>query len=243
MNNSKTLTIFFPCYNDSKTIGKLVKEALRVAKTLVKDYEVLVIDDGSTDNSRKILQELAKKEKHFRLIVHPKNRGYGGALRTGFKEAKGDLIFYTDGDGQYDVAELPLLFSLLTSDISFVNGIKMERKDPTYRIFIGNLYNFFVRWAFWLPVYDTDCDFRLIRKSLLNKFDLNKNTGCICVELVKKSHRAKAVFRQVSVHHFERPFGKSQFFKPKRIFLTLIELSGLWLEIMVIDKFLKQSHK
>lgn len=231
-----SISAFFPCYNDSKTITKLVEDTLTILKKLTDDYEVIVIDDGSADNSVELLKKLTKKHKHFKLIEHKKNRGYGGALKTGFATASKDLIFYTDGDGQYDVKELPILFSLMSPDVDFVNGIKMTRQDAHYRIVIGNFYSMVVRWMFWLPIADVDCDFRLIRKSIIKKINLTSNSGSICVELVKKSHRANANFRQVSVHHLKREWGQSQFFVPKRLLSTFWELGNLWIKLMIIDR-------
>lgn len=235
----RSLTIFFPCYNDKGSIGKLIKAAEKVAKGLTKNYEIIVVDDYSTDGSRNILRNLVKKNRHLKLIFHEKNLGYGGALRSGFANASKEFIFYTDGDGQYDINELPILANLMTADVNFINGIKMTRHDPNFRILIGNLYSFFARWVFWLPVYDVDCDFRLTRKSLIERINLKKNSGSICIELVKKAQRSGAKFRQVSVHHYERRWGESQFFQTKRILSTLFEVMTLWLDLMVRQKFFK----
>lgn len=235
------VSIFFPCYNDAKSIRKLVENAFSTIKKYTKRYEVIVVNDASTDNSQIVLKKLAQKYKRLRLISHPQNLGYGGALRSGFQAARYQLIFYTDGDGQYDVRELPLLLSLITKDCDFINGIKMTRHDPTYRVVIGNLYSFMTRWLFWIPIYDIDCDFRLIKKSLLEKIDLKSSSGSICIELVKKAQRVGAKFRQVSVHHLERRFGVSQFFRLDRILLTFGELTKLWIQLMIIDKLLKKA--
>ena len=232
-----SISVFFPCYNDAKSISKLVRDSFLILKKITPDYEVIVVDDGSTDSSRQVLRKLALVHTKLKLVFHEKNLGYGGALRTGFKTATKELVFYTDGDGQYDVRELPILLSLMTKDVDFTNGIKMSRNDPTYRIFIGNLYSFIARWLFFLPTYDVDCDFRLIRRSLLKKFQLRSNSGSICVELVKKAQRAGARFRQVSIHHRERKWGQSQFFRIDRILTTFFELGRLWIKLMVIDKF------
>lgn len=234
-----SLSIFFPCYNDVKSIGRLVENANTLAKKYTDKYEVIVVDDASKDSSKEVLQRIAKKYHHLRLIFHEKNVGYGGALRTGFKSSRYELVFYTDGDGQYDVKELPLLLSLMSKDVDFINGIKMSRHDPTYRIVLGNIYSFLTRWLFWVPIYDIDCDFRLIRKSLLKRINLQSNSGAICIELVKKSQRAGAKFRQVSVHHLERKFGISQFFRANRILQTLMEIIILWMNLMVLDKLSK----
>jgi len=146
-------------------------------------------------------------------------------------------VFYTDGDGQYDVGELPILFMLLTSDTHFVNGMKMTRQDPPYRVFIGNLHRFITRWLFWLPITDVDCDFRLIRRSVLQQITLHSNSGSICVELVKQADRAGAQFREVSIHHYARRSGVSEFFTPRRILATYADLAVMWVELMVAPGF------
>jgi len=231
-NKTHGISMFFPCYNDSKSIGKLVENSFSTLAKITENHEVIVIDDGSQDNSREVLKRLQKKYNKLKLVFHEQNKGYGGALKSGFAKSTKDLVFYTDGDGQYDVNELPLLLSLMTNDVNFVNGIKMDRKDPTYRIIFGNAYSLIARWFFWLPIYDVDCDFRLIRSSLLKKV----NSGSICVELVKKAQRAGGKFRQISVHHYERRWGESQFFRIDRLFSTFKELSLLWFKIMVISR-------
>ena len=235
-----SISVFFPCYNDSKTIGKLVSDTFLIVKKLTNDNEVIVIDDGSTDSSRKLLKSLTKKYRKLKLVFHPKNQGYGGALRTGFKTSTKDLIFYTDGDGQYDVRELPILWQIMSPDVDFVNGIKMTRSYSANRIIVGKLYSFLARWLFLLPIYDIDCDFRLIRKKTIEKIKLISSSGCICVELVKKSQVTGAKFREVSIHHYKRHWGRSQFFVPKHISSTILELLRLWLKLMVLDNIFKK---
>jgi len=234
--NNPSISVFFPCYNDAKSIKKLVEQSFTILKSLTRIYEVIVIDDGSTDNSRQVLEDLTKRYKKLKLIFHQKNLGYGGALKSGFKAAKYKLIFYTDGDGQYDVRELLILVSLMSKDVNFINGIKLTRSDTTYRVVIGNLYSFLARWLFWLPIVDVDCDFRLIRKDLITKLDLKSNSGSICVELVKKAQRSGGKFRQVSVNHLKRRFGHSQFFRPKHLLTTFFELFRLWFKLMVLRR-------
>lgn len=226
------LTVFFPCYNDRHTIGRLVGDAYATIKRLGYTPEVIVIDDGSTDGSRKLLATLATRHTWLRVIFHEKNEGYGAVLRDGLRAAKGDLVFYTDGDGQYDVAELKHLVALMDDDTSFVNGIKEERHDPLERVVLGNMYTFVARWLFWLPIIDVDCDFRLIRKSVAKKIKLTTTSGAVCIELVKKAERAGAVFRQVTVHHHPRRFGSSQFFRLGRVLKTLYELGLLWWQLI-----------
>ena len=231
-----SISAFFPCYNDATTIGDLVLQADRELRALSDDHEIIVVNDGSRDESASVLAALRARVERLRVVTHETNRGYGAALRSGFAHATKDLVFYTDGDGQYDVSELPILLMLLTDDTHFVNGMKMTRQDPPHRVFIGNLHRFVTRWSFWLPITDVDCDFRLIRRSILDKLTLRSNSGSICVELVKQAQRAGAQFREVSVHHYARRSGVSEFFTPRRILDTYVDLAIMWVELMVANR-------
>ena len=229
----KSLSIFFPCYNDKGTIDSMVLKSKETAKTLTDDYEIIVIDDGSTDGSRDLLLELRDKVPELRLIFHEKNKGYGGVLKTGFKTALKDLVFYTDGDAQYDVKELPLLWERMDHDIDVVNGYKLKRSDPLHRIIIGEVYKGVMRFVFQLPIRDPDCDFRLIRRRVFDKIVLTRNSGTVIIELVKKIQQAGFTFAQVGVHHYERVYGTSQFFSFKRVAETLWQLIFLWVKLML----------
>lgn len=236
MRLNPSISVFFPCYNDSHSIAQLVVDAFATLKKITTQFEVIVIDDGSTDNSANVLKNLVKKYRQLKVIYHRKNKGYGGALQTGFRTARYEWIFYTDGDGQYDVKNLPLLFQLASDNVDFINGIKISRTDPTYRVISGNIYSFFVRWFFWTPIHDIDCDFRLIRKKIIKKLTLKSTSGSICIELVKKAQRAGARFQEAGVSHFERRWGNSQFFQPKRILHTFGELFILWINLMLFKR-------
>ena len=231
-----SISAFFPCYNDEQTIASLVREADTQLRCATGDYEIIVVNDGSRDGSARVLADLTQEVPQLKVVTHEVNRGYGGALRSGFAAATKDLVFYTDGDGQYDVKEIPIMLALLVDDTDFVNGMKMARSDPSYRVFVGNLHKFVTRWAFWLPIDDVDCDYRLIRRSLLAHVELHSNSGSICVELVKQAQRAGARFRQVSVRHYSRQFGTSQFFRPGRILRTYADLARMWMELMVLRR-------
>jgi len=156
-----SITAFFPCYNDAGTIASVVIVADRTLCTLADDYEIIVGNDASTDNSADILSELQRHYPALRVLQHPANRGYGGNLRSMFAEATKDLIFYTDGDAQYDPAELAKLYANLAPDVDVVQGWKIERHDPLHRKIIGRVYHHFVRWWFGLHLKDVDCGFRI----------------------------------------------------------------------------------
>lgn len=219
----KSISVFFPVFNDQETIGALTAKALAVLPTLTDDYEVLLIDDGSTDASAKVADDLALNLQHVRVIHHPSNQGYGAVLRTGFRNAAKEFIFYTDGDGQYDVGELALLVPMMNDDVDVVNGYKLERHDNRRRKASGAIYNRLAHFIFRLPIRDVDCDFRLVRRSAIDRIHLGLSSGAICVELVGKLNSAGCTFREVPVHHYPRPHGKSQFFTPRRVARTLFD--------------------
>src|SRR5665213_2675031 len=180
------LSVFFPAFNDSGTIASMVIGAVKAASALTPDYEVIVVNDGSADATADIADELARTYSHVRVVHHPKNRGYGGALQTGFRSATKELIFYTDGDAQYNPAELAVLWARVLPDADMVNGYKIRRADPLHRIVIGRLYHHFVSRLFGLRVRDVDCDFRLMRRSIFERINLEKTSGVICLEMMKK---------------------------------------------------------
>ena len=232
-----SISAFFPCYNDAQTIALLVLGVEEQLRNLTDDYEIVVVNDGSTDDSAAVLRSVSARVAALRVVTHEVNRGYGAALRSGFAAATKDLVFYTDGDGQYGVDELPVLLMLMTADTDFVNGMKMTRQDAPHRVFIGNLHRFVTRWLFWLPISDVDCDFRLVRRRIIDTIELHSSSGSICVELVKRAQRAGAQFREVSVHHYARQWGESQFFRPMRILRTYLDLARMWVELMVTVRF------
>lgn len=227
------ISVFFPCYNDAGTIASMVELATLTCKKLTSDFEVIVVDDGSTDKSREILRELTAKNHNLRLVFHERNRGYGGALISGFGKAKGELVFYTDGDFQYDVSELELLVDKLSPKVDIVQGYKIKRHDPWYRIVIGDIYNFSVKLAFGLKIRDVDCDFRLIRRRVFDSVKLVHQSGVITVEMVKKFQDAGFVAAQVPVSHFWRSYGRSQFFNFRRIWCVGVELYQLWRDLVL----------
>lgn len=233
----EAISVFFPCYNDEPSIGRMVEVAIAtLARVGVTDAEVIVVNDGSTDGSGAMLAELAKRQPLLRVVTHERNRGYGGALLSGFGAATRQWVFYTDGDGQFDPAELELLVLHASDDVDVVQGFKIRRADGPLRTVIGRVYHRFVSFFFGLKIRDTDCDFRLIRHATLDRVQLVHTTGVICVELVRKLQDAGARFTEVGVHHYRRVHGKSEFFRVGAIVRTLWGLAGLWVQLVVLRR-------
>jgi glycosyltransferase involved in cell wall biosynthesis len=236
------LSIFFPAYNDSGTIASLVITALRTARRLTPDHEVIVVNDGSKDGTAEILEELASIYPQVRVVHHETNRGYGGALRTGFATATRELVFYTDGDAQYDPAEMEGLWRRFDQNVDLVNGYKISRSDPLHRILIGRLYHHIVKILFRLTVRDVDCDFRMMRRSIFDRVHLEKNSGVICLEMMKKITDAGFRIAEVPVHHYHRAYGKSQFFNFRRLYRTAVDVMKLWYSLVVRRDHLKSAE-
>lgn len=234
--NASGITVFFPAFNDARTIVQLAHDALEVLPTLTSDYEVLVVNDGSTDNTRNLLDELAASEPRVRVIHHARNLGYGAALKTGFENSRKDLVFYTDGDAQYEVRQIAHLYALLTEEVDIVNGYKKKRGDHAGRKVMGALYNQAARLLFRLPIQDVDCDFRLLRREILRDVELTSTSGAICVELIYKLKKARATFAQTPIDHFPRPHGSSQFFTPPRVFRTAVDFLRLWMRLVLTPR-------
>jgi len=200
-----SISAFFPAYNDGGTIPSMVLTALMTLRRLSDDYEVVVVNDGSSDYTPDVL--------------------------AGFRSATKELVFYTDGDAQYDPRELERLYEVWGDDVDFVNGYKISRSDPLHRIVIGRLYHWIVKLAFGLRLRDVDCDFRLMRRSIFDTVELKSDSGVICVELMKKVQDAGFRIAEVPVHHYHRAYGKSQFFNFRRLWRTGKQLLTLWWEL------------
>ena len=237
------LTVFFPAYNDSGTIASLVITALQTARALTPDFEVIVVDDGSADATAQIADELARTYPEVKVVHHGRNRGYGGALQSGFKAATRDLVFYTDGDAQYDPSEMTRLWEALDDSVDLVNGYKISRSDPLHRIVIGRVYHHTVKLLFGLNVRDVDCDFRLLRRSIFEQVSLEKTSGVICLEMMKKIQDAGFHIAEVPVHHYHRAHGKSQFFNFRRLFKTAIDVAKLWVALVVRREHLRAQPR
>jgi glycosyltransferase involved in cell wall biosynthesis len=227
------LSVFFPAYNDAPSLPGLLARTFAVLEEHVGDYEVIVVNDGSRDRTAEVLEQLrARYHPWLRVVTHEANRGYGGALRSGFAAATRDFVFYTDGDGQYDVGELPKMLAQMAPDVVLVNGYKLERHDPRHRIWIGKAYNLFARVMFGVRIRDIDCDFRLIRGEALRKIRPESTSGTICVELVRKLELTGGRVVEVGVRHYPRQYGSSQFFRVRSLAITIWQLLRLWIQVV-----------
>jgi glycosyltransferase involved in cell wall biosynthesis len=227
------VSAFFPCYNDELAIPTMVRDVRRALVASVADFEIIVVDDGSRDGSVAVLHRLADEVPELRVVEHATNRGYGGALQSGFAAASKEWVFYTDGDAQYDASEVVRCIDAAGPGVDVVQGYKIGRGDSWYRRLIGRAYHHAVRLLFGLRVRDTDCDFRLIRRDVLQRVTLTSTSGVICVEMMRKFQDAGATFTEVGVSHHFRPHGRSQFFRLPAIARSARQLIALWWRLLV----------
>lgn len=209
-----SLSIFFPFYNDEGTVERQITYAHEVGKTITDDLEVIALHGGpSKDNTWQKILEM--KNKYPDLVIIDKTNNFEGyaVIKYGLQQATKEWVFYTDGDAQYRIEEdlIKLVKKQIKTNADVINGYKNHRGDSFLRTFLGNAYKFLSKSLFKLPIKDVDCDFRLIRTSLLKKITLESQDASILPELVKKLELEKAKFREVQVSHYRRLYGKSNY--------------------------------
>lgn len=223
-NSGISVSVFFPAYYDEKNIGKVVDSAVRVLEELkLKDYEVIIIEDGSPDKTAEVADELAVKYQKVRVIHHEKNMGYGATLKDGFLNAKLDYVFYTDGDNQFDLNELKKFVALIPySDI--VVGYRKKKQYSLYRKFTSLCYNYLLKLIFDIHFWDIDCAFKLFRSDLFKKININSVDAFIDAEIMLKAKLLDYSVTEIGVMHLPRVDGISTGARPSVIIRTIKEV-------------------
>ena len=201
-----SISVFFPCYNEQGNVTRVVGNALKVLDGLGADYEIIVVNDGSADETGRIADELAAQHERVRVIHHPQNRGYGAALQSGFRAAAKDLVFYTDGDGQFDLAEMPPLLERIR-DCEIVSCYRLHRQDPLVRRINGWCWTRLVCLLFRLKLRDIDCAFKLYRREIFDGMPLCSTGALIDTEVLARAARKGCRIVQQGVHHYPRTAG------------------------------------
>lgn len=223
------LSIFFPFHNEEENIERVVGAALEAAAAVTDDYEVIGVDDGSGDRTGEIGDRLAAENPHVRMVHHGENRGYGGALKSGFAAATKDYVFFSDGDGQFDLGELPNLVELVAGgECDLALGYRIQRADSFMRSLNAKLYKTLIRILFGLKVRDIDCAFKLIDRKVFEQVHLEAEGALISAELLIKARKAGFRFREVGVHHYPRTAGEQSGANFRVILRTFVEIGKLW---------------
>lgn len=230
MAKLQNLSVFFPAYNEEENIVRTVEKALKVMPSFAENFEVIIVNDGSRDRTKELAEGLAKNHENVRVVSHEKNRGYGGALRTGFASAKYENIFFADGDGQFNLEEIERLAPLVP-ECDIAAGYRMKRNDPIHRVINGKAYNMLVRILFGLKVRDIDCAFKIIKKKVIDSVELKSESQFLSAELLIKAKKKGFTIKQVGVHHFPREKGKQTGNSIRAVIGSFSELFKLWREL------------
>lgn len=228
MKRLPSLSIFFPCYNEEGNVDRVARAAVAAAQEFTHNFEVIIVNDGSRDRTGEIADKLAAEIPQVRAVHNRPNRGYGGAVIRGLEESTKEWIFFTDGDGQFDIRELPKLIELLDR-CDFAVGYRIKRADPLVRTLNAWCWGTLVRTLFGLKVRDIDCAFKLLPKSLIDAIELHSEGALISTELLAKAHYRGLKIAEVGVNHYPRTAGQqtgANFKVIARAFWELFKLRG-----------------
>jgi glycosyltransferase involved in cell wall biosynthesis len=228
-----SLSFFFPALNEEHHVEAVVRDALAVLPRFADDIEVTVIDDGSTDRTGQIADDLARGDARVRVVHHGTRRGYGGAVRSGLVSATKEFIFFTDGDRQFEIADIGRLIDAIDG-VDAVMGYRLKRRDPARARFVAWVYNRVISVLFFGGFRDVDCAFKLFRREVFVRVPLERvrsNGAFFSAEMLITLRRAGVRTRQVGVPHHPRTAGKAKGQQPKVILRAIRDLLRLRLRL------------
>ncbi|MBT3464901.1 MAG: glycosyltransferase family 2 protein [Candidatus Pacebacteria bacterium] len=232
MKKLSSLSVFFPCFNEEKNIPFFVKESLAFLPQVANKFEIIIIDDGSTDGTKKVVNDLEKKHKQVKVVSHSENKGYGAALRTGFSTAKFDWIFFTDGDLQFRLNQLAK-FIPYTEKNHVIIGYRANRAEGRIRAFNARLFKVYIDLLFRIGVKDIDCAFKLFHRETLQSLHLESTGAFTSSEVLYKLKKRGEKFIQLPVQHRKRRYGSPTGNNLKVIIKAGIEALSLYLKIKI----------
>lgn len=225
-----SLSFVFPVFDEEHNIGQVIESAREIGEDLESDFEVIIVDDGSRDSSPHIISRWMRRDARIRGVRHTRNTGYGAALRSGLAEARGDLVFFSDSDLQFDLAEIRSLLAH-TRDFDIVAGYRFPRRDPWHRIAIARLWGTLIQILFGLKVRDIDCAFKLFHRRVIDNISLASVGAFINTELLVRASAAGFRIREVPVTHRRRQHGSQTGARPRVLVRAALELSSLYREL------------
>lgn len=204
------ISVILPAYNEEANIWSVLNDALSYLKTVKDPWEIIVVDDGSKDDTAKIVADFIKHHRRIRMIAHPQNIGYGRSLSDGFMAGNYPYVFFTDADRQFDLKALDVMWPVAkTGVIDLVIGYRLNRKDPFMRRFLSRCYNILADILFSLDVKDIDCAFKIFKKEIFRKIKIESNNFFVNTEILAKARHLNLKILEVGVPHFPRKAGKS----------------------------------
>jgi len=232
MKKLKSLSVFFPVYNEEANLEILIKQAIRIIPQLATRYELLIINDGSTDDSLKIAKQLRNQYQQVKIFSHKNNKGYGEVLKTGIKHSQYEWIFWTDSDLQFDLAELSN-FVKETNKYQAIIGYRLKRSEGFKRHLNTSIFKFYIDLLFRLHVKDIDCAFKLFKASTLKELELISGSAFTSAEILYRLKKKKIKFKEIAVNHYPRLYGRATGAKLKVIFKACYEALTTYLNIKI----------
>jgi glycosyltransferase involved in cell wall biosynthesis len=229
-NSGVSISVFFPCYNEQANVARTVERAVTAIEKRNYDYEIIIVNDGSADATGAIADEMARRNNRIKVVHHPANRGYGAALQSGFAAATKKIVFFTDGDGQFDTGEMPALLPLI-NDYDIVCGFRMNRQDSFVRKMNGWLWTKLVCLLFGMRIRDIDCAFKLFKREIFDNITISSTGALINAEIIARAVRKGYRITERGVHHYPRTAGKQTGANPKVILRAFKELFQLYSRI------------
>lgn len=236
-----SISVFFPCYNEQDNVRRAVERALAVLQKPDADFEIIIVDDGSSDATGQIADEIASRDSSVKVVHHPTNLGYGSALQSGFKAATKQLVFYTDGDGQFDIGEMPPLLPLM-SEYDIVTCYRLNRQDSLVRKINGWCWTKLVCFLFGMKVRDVDCAFKLYKREIFDNIQMASSGALIDAEILARAIRRGYRLTQRGVHHYPRLAGKQGGASPRVVLRAFKEVFRLYGQIRREDKARNRSR-
>lgn len=223
------ISCLFPMYNEERNVRQVLFAAAGVLDKRCQEYEIVVVNDGSRDGTGRIAEELSAEDNRIKVVNHDRNQGYGAALRSGFRACRHEIIFQCDGDNQYDLKEIDKLTPYI-NDFDFVIGYRIKRSDPFYRTLEALWYRFLLWAMFGIKLRDANCAFKLFKKSILDRLDLESSGAIINGEIFVKARKSGFDrIKEVGVHHYPRRAGKQTGSNPGVLWEALMSIIHLWL--------------
>jgi glycosyltransferase involved in cell wall biosynthesis len=230
----RTLTVIFPAFNEEQNISVTVQSACETLPRLALQWEIIIVNDGSSDGTSKVCDQLVKAHPHVRVIHHSRNRGYGAALKSGVSAARHELIFFTDSDGQFTLAELPK-FIEYAKQFDIVAGYRAKRHDPPHRLVNAMGWNLLVRVVLGIRIRDIDCAYKLFRREVFERIQIRSVGAMVNTEIMAQAMKFSMRLKEVKVSHFPRRFGCPTGANIKVIFKAFRELFKLWWKLKLIE--------
>jgi glycosyltransferase involved in cell wall biosynthesis len=236
-----SLSVFFPVFNDEATVALVTEKALRVCGELADTYEVIIVDDGSPDTSGRIADALAAEHRAVRVVHHPRNLGYGAAVRSGLRACRYDWICFTDGDDEYDLRDLKKLWRL-RQHYDLIITFRYVRRYSGFRTLLSRVYNVVLRHMFFTRYRDVSTGLRLARRSLVDELTLEATSPFIGAEVAIKAMLKGHRVGEVGIQTFPREFGRGSSTTPQNIFRTIVDMVRCYRRVFSTDYELPQGE-